>query len=306
MIWKRDYGLLARQMVAWLVMGLIYVVLFSVIAWWLAGTGMFGTSYLYLIIGMAAVMALIQYFLSDKLVLMSTRAKVVSEDEEPKLYAMVKKLADEADLPMPRVAIMPSPVPNAFATGRSPKHAVVAVTQAIRGVLTDEELEAVLAHELAHVKNRDMLTMTIGSFLVSIAAMIINNAFIMALLSSNRDSENGGGIIVFIVAMVVVVLVYIVGTLVTMAISRYREFAADRGSAYIAHNPDALISALKKIYGKMDTVPPDKKREVSANNAFYIIPAISGESVMELISTHPTLEKRIANLEKVKQEMQGY
>ncbi|HJK66502.1 MAG TPA: M48 family metalloprotease, partial [Methanocorpusculum sp.] len=133
MIWKRDYGLLARQMVAWLVMGLIYVVLFSVIAWWLAGTGMFGTSYLYLIIGMAAVMALIQYFLSDKLVLMSTRAKVVSEDEEPKLYAMVKKLADEADLPMPRVAIMPSPVPNAFATGRSPKHAVVAVTQANRG-----------------------------------------------------------------------------------------------------------------------------------------------------------------------------
>ena len=196
---------------------------------------------------------------------------------------------------MPRVAIMPSPVPNAFATGRSPKHAVVAVTQAIRGVLTDEELEAVLAHELAHVKNRDMLTMTIGSFLVSIAAMIINNAFIMALLSSNRDSENGGGIIVFIVA-----------TLVTMAISRYREFAADRGSAYITRNPDALISALKKISGKMDTVPPDKKREVSANNAFYIIPAISGESVMELISTHPTLEKRIANLEKVKQEMQGY
>ena len=306
MIWKRDYGLLARQMVAWLVMGLIYVVLFSVIAWWLAGTGMFGTSYLYLIIGMAAVMALIQYFLSDKLVLMSTRAKVVSEDEEPKLYAMVKKLADEADLPMPRVAIMPSPVPNAFATGRSPKHAVVAVTQAIRGVLNDEELEAVLAHELAHVKNRDMLTMTIGSFLVSIAAMIINNAFIMALLSSNRDSENGGGIIVFIVAMVVVVIVYIVGTLVTMAISRYREFAADRGSAYITRNPDALISALKKISGKMDTVPPDKKREVSANNAFYIIPAISGESVMELISTHPTLEKRIANLEKVKQEMQGY
>ena len=306
MIWKRDFGLLARQMVAWLIMGLIYVVLFSVIAWWLAGTGMFGSTYLYLIIGMAAVMALIQYFLSDKLVLMSTRAKVVSEDEEPKLYAMVKKLADEADLPMPRVAIMPSAVPNAFATGRSPKHAVVAVTQAIRGILTDEELEAVLAHELAHVKNRDMLTMTIGSFLVSVAAMIINNAFIMALLSSNRDSENGGGIIVFIVAMVVVVIVYIVGTLVTMAISRYREFAADRGSAYITRDPDALIRALKKISGRMDTIPPDKKREVSANNAFYLIPAISGESVMELISTHPTLEKRIANLEKVKQEMQGY
>ncbi|HJJ99542.1 MAG TPA: zinc metalloprotease HtpX [Methanocorpusculum sp.] len=306
MIWKRDFGLLARQMVAWLIMGLIYVVLFSVIAWWLEGTGRFGSFHLYLIIGMAAVTALIQYFFSDKLVLMSTRAKVVSEDEEPRLYAMVEKLANEADLPMPRVAIMPSAVPNAFATGRSPKHAVVAVTQAIRGVLTDEELEAVLAHELAHVKNRDMLTMTIGSFLVSVAAMIIHNSFIMALLSNSRDRESGGGFIVYIVAMAVVVIVYIVGTLVTMAISRYREFAADRGSAYITRDPDALIRALKKISSSMDTIPPDKKCEVSANNAFYIIPAISGESVMELISTHPTLEKRIANLEKVKQDMQGY
>lgn len=306
MIWKRDYGLISRQIVAWAVMGLIYVVLFSVIGWWLAGTGLFGASYLYVIIGMAAIMALIQYFLSDKLVLMATKAKVVSEDEEPKLYAMVKKLADEAGLSMPRVAIMPSPVPNAFATGRSPKHAIVAVTQAIRNVLTDDELEAVLAHELAHVKNRDMLTMTIGSFLVSVAAMIINNAFIMALLSSNRDSENGGGIIVFIVAMIVVFVIYLVGTMVTMAISRYREFSADRGSAYITRDPDALIRALKKISGKMDTTLPDKKREVSASNAFFIIPAISGGSVMELFSTHPPLEKRIANLEKVKMEMQGY
>ena len=306
MIWKRDYGLVARQMVAWAVMLLIYIVLFSVIGWWLAGNGMFGSYYLYFVIGIAAVMALIQYFLSDKLVLMTTKAKIVSEDEEPKLYAMVKKLADLADLPMPRVAIMPSPVPNAFATGRSPKHAVVAVTQAIRGVLTDEELEAVLAHELAHVKNRDMLTMTIGSFAVSIAAAIINNAFIMAFLGSGRDSENGGGLIAFIVAMVVVVIVYIVGILVTMAISRYREFSADRGSAYITRDPDALIRALKKISGRMDTIPPDKKLEISGNNAFYIIPAISGESIMELVSTHPTLEKRIANLEKVKMEMQGY
>ncbi|MDR3101664.1 MAG: zinc metalloprotease HtpX [Methanocalculaceae archaeon] len=305
MIWKCDYGLLARQMVAWLIMALIYLILFSVIGWWLACTGRFGSSYLYIIVGMAAVTALIQYFLSDKLVLMTTRANVVSEDEEPKLYAMVRKLADEACLPMPRVAIMPSPVPNAFATGRSPRHAVVAVTQSIRGMLTDEELETVLAHELAHVKNRDMLTMTLGSFAVSIAAMIINNAFIMSCLNNNRNSENGGGIIVFIVAMVVVILVYIVGTMVTMAISRYREFSADRGSAYITRDPDALIRALRKISGKMGTIPPDKKREISGNNAFFIIPVISGESVMELFSTHPTLEKRIANLETVKQEMQG-
>jgi heat shock protein HtpX len=255
---------------------------------------------------MAAIMALIQYFLSDKLVLMSTRAKIVSEDEEPRLYAMVKRLANEAGLPMPRIAIMPSSVPNAFATGRSQRHAIVAVTQALRSTLTDKELEAVLAHELAHVKNRDMLTMTIGSFLVSVAAVIINNAFIIALVSNDRNNENNGGIIVFVIAMIVVISVYILGTLVTMTISRYREFAADRGSAYITRDPDALIRALKKISDKMNTIPPDKKRKVSANNAFYIIPAISGESMMELISTHPTLEKRIANLEMIKREIRRY
>ncbi|MDR0438617.1 MAG: zinc metalloprotease HtpX [Methanocalculaceae archaeon] len=306
MKWKRDYGLFTRQMITWLIMGLMYVVLFSVIGWWLARIGMFGSFYLYQIIGMAAMMALIQYFLSDKLVLMSTKAKIVSEDEEPRLYAMVKKLTNEADLLMPRVAIMQSSVPNAFATGRSQKHAIVAVTQTLRNILTDEELEAVLAHELAHVKNRDMLTMTIGSFLVSVAAMIINNASIMALISNNRDNENNGGIIVFIIAMIVVISVYILGTLVTMAISRYREFAADRGSAYITRDPDALIRALKKISSRMDTISPDKKREVSANNAFYIIPTISGKSMMELISTHPTLEKRIENLEMTKREIQRY
>ncbi|HJJ89457.1 MAG TPA: zinc metalloprotease HtpX [Methanocorpusculum sp.] len=306
MIWKRDFGLLIRQVMAWMIMGLIYIVFFSTIAWWLSATGIFGSSYLYLIIGMAAVTALIQYFLSDKLVLMSTRARIVSGDEEPKLYAIVKKLSNEAALPMPRVAIMPSAIPNAFATGRSPKHAVVAVTQAIMGILTDEELEAVLAHELAHIKNRDMLTMTIGSFLLSIASMIINNSFIMAFLSNNHDNENDGGSIIFMIAMFVVVIVYIIGTLVTMAISRYREFVADRGSAYITHNPDALIHALKKISGRLDMLSSDKKRSVSANNAFFIIPAISGESVMELISTHPTLEKRIANLEMVKHELQRY
>ena len=137
---------------------------------------------------------------------------------------------------------------------------------------------------MAHVKNRDMLTMTVGSFAVMIASIILNNAFLMALFGGNRDSENGGGIIIFIAAMVLTFVVYIVGTIVTMAISRYREFSADRGSAYLTRDPDALIRALRKM-------------------AFFIIPAISGESVMELFSTHPSLEKRIDNLEKVRAEL---
>ena len=293
MEWKRDWGLTGR---VWLTMFLLFILYLVFMTILLA----FGAGYqwiVFLVVGMG----LVQYFFSDKLVLWSTGARILQKDEYPELHRTVEKLCKEADLPLPKIAIMQSPVPNAFATGRSPKHAVVACTDSIMRLLNNDELEAVLAHELAHVKNRDILAMTIASFIAMIASMIMQSFFFSAILGG-RNREGGGGAIIWIVSIVV----YAVSTLLILALSRYREFAADRGSALITKNPKALMSALSKISGRMDAVPREAKAKVEAANAFFIIPALSGRSFMELLSTHPPLEKRIANLEKIEAEMHGY
>ena len=292
MKWKRDYGLTGRIFLTWALLLLVYLVFMAI----LMALGL-STSF---IVGIAIVMGLVQYFFSDRLVLMTTGARIVAYDEAPELHQSIEKLCQEANLPKPRVAVMHSPMPNAFATGRSPNHAVVAVTDSIMQTLNKDELEAVLAHELSHVKNRDILTMTFASFVAMIASMIMNN-FLFASLLSNR--EQGGA---WIIAGIVAAIVWVIATLLMMALSRYREFAADRGAAYITSNPDALISALQKISGKMDRIPPQAKVAAEGANAFYIIPAISGKTFASLFSTHPPLEKRIENLEKVKAEIRGY
>jgi heat shock protein HtpX len=293
MEWKRDWGLTGR---VWLTMFLLFILylVFMTILW------AFGAGYQWIVL-LAVGMGLVQYFFSDKLVLWSTGARILQKDEYPELHRTVEKLCKEADLPLPKIAIMQSPVPNAFATGRSPKHAVVACTDSIMRLLNNDELEAVLAHELAHVKNRDILAMTIASFIAMIASMIMQSFFFSAMLGG-RNREGGGGAIIWIVS----IIVYAVSTLLILALSRYREFAADRGSALITKKPKALISALSKISGRMDAVPREAKAKVEAANAFFIIPALSGRSFMELLSTHPPLEKRIANLEKIEAEMHGY
>lgn len=247
-------------------------------------------------------MGSIQYFFSDKMVLWTTGARIIEEDEYPDLHRSVEKLCQEAGLPKPRIAIMQSPVPNAFATGRSPKHAVVACTDSIMRLLNKDELEAVLAHELSHVKNRDILTMTLASFIAMIASMIMQSFFFSALFGGNSRENGGAGIVIWIVS----IIVYAISTLLILALSRYREFAADRGSALITRNPRALISALNKISGRIEVVPPEAKAKIEGANAFFIIPALSGNAFMELLSTHPPLEKRIANLEKVESELRGY
>jgi heat shock protein HtpX len=293
MEWKRDWGLTARVWFTGLLLLLLYLVFMTILLAF--GVGM------WFIVLLAVGMGLVQYFFSDKLVLWSTGARVIEEDEQPELHRMVAKLCKEADLPMPKIAIMQSPVPNAFATGRSPKHAVVACTDSIMRLLNRDELEAVLAHELSHVKNRDILTMTFASFIAMIASMIMQSFFFSALFGG-RDREGGSWIIIWIVS----IIVYAISTLLILALSRYREFAADRGSALITRNPRALISALNKISGRIEVIPPDAKVKVEGANAFFIIPALSGNTIMELLSTHPPLEKRIANLEKVEAELRGY
>ena len=294
MEWKRDWGLTARVWFTGLLLLLLYLVFMTILV-------SFGMSYWFIVL-IAVGMGLVQYFFSDKMVLWTTGAKVIAEDEQPELHRMVERLCREADLPMPRIAIMQSPGPNAFATGRSPKHAVVACTDSIMRLLTRDELEAVLAHELSHVKNHDILTMTLASFIAMIASMIMQSFFFSALFGGNNREGGGAWIVIWIVA----IIVYALSTLLILALSRYREFAADRGSAQITRNPRALISALSKISGRIDVIPPGAKAKVEGANAFFIIPALSGNSIMELLSTHPPLEKRIANLEKVEAELRGY
>jgi len=293
MEWKRDWNLTGRVWLTMFLLFILYLVFMTILLAFGAGYG--------LIILLAVGMGLVQYFFSDKLVLWSTGARIIEDDEYPELHRSVEKLCKEADLPLPKIAIMQSPVPNAFATGRSPKHAVVACTDSIMRLLTRDELEAVLAHELSHVKNRDILTMTMASFIAMIASMIMQSFFFSAIFGG-RNREGGSWIIVWIVS----IIVYAISTLLILALSRYREFAADRGSALITRNPRALISALNKISGRMEVVPVDAKAKVEGANAFFIIPALSGNTFMEFLSTHPPLEKRIANLEKVESELRGY
>jgi heat shock protein HtpX len=239
---------------------------------------------------------LVQFFFSDKLALYSMGASEVSEEEYPELHATISRLCQQADLPKPKVAVADSRVPNAFATGRSQKNAAVCVTTGIMRTLNDEELEGVLAHELAHVKNRDVAVMTIASFLSTIAFMIVRWG---AFFGGGRDRNSGG----VIVAIGVSLVVWIVSFILVRTLSRYREYAADRGGAVITGRPSALASALMKIDGTMDRVPKEDLREQSEMNAFFIIPIRSG-FIGRLFSTHPSTEQRVERLRALEREME--
>jgi heat shock protein HtpX len=258
-----------------------------------------------LFIGIFVVaIAVVQYFYSDKLVLLSMGAHEVTPQQAPELHSMIERLCQQIDLPKPRVAVADTDVPNAFATGRNPQHAVICVTAGIMRRLEENELEAVLAHELTHVKNRDVAVITFASIFSTIASFIVQWGFWLGLTGGRRDDRGGGataGVLIYLASIVV----WIVSYLLILTLSRYRELAADRGSAIITGAPSHLMSALVKISGTMARIPSQDLRQVEHQNAFMIVPALSGDSLGGLFSTHPSLEKRLAQLRELQRQMES-
>ena len=291
--WYHDYGLQARMLLTMFLLAVVYLFFLAVIL-------TYGGAWTNILLIFMMLILFAQFFFSDTLVLWSTGGRVVTEQEEPRLHETISRLCAIANLPKPKIAIVDSNVPNAFATGRSQGSAVVAVTTSLKQRLSQPELEAVLAHELSHVKNRDMLVITIASFLSTVAALLVRNMLFFGM--GGRDDRKGAGaaVIVFIVS----IIVWILSFLLIRALSRYREFAADRGSAIITGQPSHLASALMTISGVMERVPSRDLREVEAMNAFFIIPAVSGESIMNLLSTHPSVEARIRALTEMERKME--
>ena len=247
------------------------------------------------------VLVLAQLFLSDKIALRAMGAREVSPDQAPGLHAMIERLCIQADLPKPKVAVADSPVPNAFALGRSQKKATVCATTGIMNTLSPAELEGVMAHELAHVKNRDVLIMTIASFFASVAAMITQFGFFFGG-GMGDDDEGGAG---FLVVLLVSFAVYILSFFLMLALSRYREFSADRGAALVTGRPSALGSALLKISGRMEQVPQQDLRAAGEMNAFFIVPTSVKGALQTVFSTHPPMEKRIERLEGLERQLQS-
>jgi heat shock protein HtpX len=283
------------MLVTMFLLGLVYAVLIGALV--AAGTGAIT------IVVIAAGLFLVQLFTSDKIALFSMGARQVSPEQAPELHAIIDRLCVAANLPKPKVAVAQTPMPNAFAVGRSPKNATVCVTTGLMDLLEPSELEGVLGHELTHVQNRDVMVMTIASFFASIASFITQIGF---WFGGAFDDNNNSGAIAWVVVIVVSAVVYVVSFILLQALSRYREFAADRGSAIITGRPSALISALMKISGTMARIP---QRDLRAANgelaAFYIFPPRAGQTVAALFSTHPPLEKRIAALERLEAQLQG-
>jgi heat shock protein HtpX len=290
----RDRGLSARLFLTMFLLGALYVVFFVV----MVSVFQFGIVPMVILLG---ALALFQYYTSDRIALAAAGAKVVQPEEAPELHAMVERLCAMSDLPKPRVAIIPTDVPNAFATGRSPKHAAVAVTQGLWNRLEPREVEGVLAHELSHIANRDVAVMTIASFFSMLAAFLMRMGMWTGMMGGGRNRNGGAPAILIMIAVSLVT--YVLSTMLILLISRYREYAADRGAALITGAPENLMSALQKIASDMTRIPQRDLRELEGMNAFFIIPAGVKKHAGELFMTHPPLEKRLARLAAIAQEM---
>jgi heat shock protein HtpX len=279
---RRDYGLVARMVLTMLLLVALYMVAIAAL---LAGGA--GVAVMVLVV---AALVLAQTFLSDRLALVAMGAKVTEPAQAPQLHAIVERLCVQADMPKPRVAVADTPMPNAFAMGRTRKGAVVCATTGIMAMLTPKELEAVMAHELSHVHNRDVLVMTIASFFASVALMIV-----LLVRVSWR---------LFLGFAVIALLFWAVSYFLMLALSRYREFTADRDAALITGNPSGLAAALTKLSAGIQAIPQRDLREAAGMNAFFVVPTSVKRRFGGLFSTHPPIEKRIARLAELESELQ--
>ena len=293
--YKRDPNLSLRLIFCFIALSALYAIFIGVLTY-------LGVGFIPITI-MVSAMLLAQWYFSDKMVLWFSGAKIVSREQFPQVHEIVEKLVQRSNLPKPKVAVVNTSMPNAFATGKSHKSSVVAVTTGLLDILDYDELEAVIGHELSHIKNRDVLVLTLASIFSVVASFLMRYAMFGAMFGGGGGyggdrSRNNAGVAMLIVVLVAVVT-WIVSFIITRAISRYREYAADRGSAQVTGKPMELASALTKINASMHKVPQQHAQRFQSLNAFFIIPAFSSNTLVNLFSTHPPVEKRIQKLKEM-------
>jgi len=313
-----DPGLIARMGATMFLLGLVFTGFFIALYFALFaygnrhGGGGAGDGLVVIVLLIAGVVAFSGYYWSDKIALNTARARLVTPQQAPQLHGIIDRICALADMPKPRVAISPVSMPNAFATGRSSKVAVVCVTEGLLQRLDDKELEGVLAHEMSHVAHKDVAVMTIASFLGIVAALLVRFAFYSELFGGGRGRGGGRGnnqnaLPIILVVMVIGMVVYAVSFLLIRLLSRYRELSADRSGALLTGQPSALASALVKVTGDIARIPTRDLRQAEPLNAFYFTPALSGQkgqtSLSNIFSTHPSLEKRLAQLDKISKQL---
>ncbi len=291
---KRDAGLTVRMIISFAVLSILYIVFLSVLAY--VGVGAIAIAVI------AGILILAQWYFSDKIVLWSTGAKIVSRDQFPELHDLVERIVARNNLSKPRIAVINMRMPNAFATGKTPKSSIVAVTIGLMDQLDQEELEGVIAHELAHIKNRDVLVLTLASLFSMIAWYMMRFGMYGGMFGGHGRRDNQGGAAMLLILLIAIVT-WIASFLIIRAISRYREYVADRDGALITGKPSKLASALLKISGTMKRIPTRDLREVEGMNAFFIIPAISGDALTNLFSTHPPVAQRVKKLMEMEAAM---
>jgi heat shock protein HtpX len=302
-----DRGLTARMTLTMFLLGAVFVGFVVALVFILSAVHASNAAIVFFPVVLGLGLGIGSLYYSDKIALRAAGAEVVTPQQAPELHGIIDRICALADMPKPVVAISPADMPNAFATGRNSKNAVVCVTRGLLRRLDRDELEGVLAHEMSHVAHKDVVVMTVASFLGIIAGLLVRFAFYSELFGGDRrggNNNNGGALPVMLIIMLVSIVVYAISFLLIRLLSRYRELAADRSGALLTGQPSKLASALTKVSGDIARIPSRDLRDAEALNAFYFAPAItSGASLATLFSTHPSLERRLRELDKISEQL---